>query len=173
MFFPDPNTGNRHSDTIGIIFFCFSSFLMFLLRCFYAFRSFYFCLSSSFFLRSSGTCSRWELLCLSFSLTWLLPFSRLEDWNSSLCVHYCTKVMLLCVSQKTHHQSKRELILFKMSLIVSCYFAFVWKAKVIPVYDGSSDLLSVLMEETGGLGVDIVVDSGGKLFLQIISYLSN
>lgn len=36
-------------------------------------------------------------------------------------------------------------------------------AKVIPVYDGSSDLLSVLMEETGGLGVDIVVDSGVRL----------
>lgn len=56
---------------------------------------------------------------------------------------------------------------FNISLIVFCHFAFVWKAKVIPVYDGSSDLLSVLMEETGGLGVDIVVDSGGKLFSQI------
>ncbi|XP_061602139.1 quinone oxidoreductase-like protein 1 isoform X2 [Cololabis saira] len=33
-------------------------------------------------------------------------------------------------------------------------------ARVIPVYNGSSDLLSVIMEETGGLGVDIVVDSG-------------
>lgn len=33
------------------------------------------------------------------------------------------------------------------------------------MYDGSSsDLLSVLMEETGGLGVDIVIDSGGKFF---------
>lgn len=33
------------------------------------------------------------------------------------------------------------------------------------MYDGSSsDLLSVLMEETGGLGVDIVVDSGGNFF---------
>lgn len=36
------------------------------------------------------------------------------------------------------------------------------------MYDGSSDLLSVLMEETGGLGVDIVVDSGGKFFSKII-----
>ncbi|KAM6916663.1 quinone oxidoreductase-like protein 1 [Xenentodon cancila] len=36
-------------------------------------------------------------------------------------------------------------------------------AKVIPVYNGSSDLLSVIMEETGGLGVDIVVDSGVRL----------
>lgn len=40
------------------------------------------------------------------------------------------------------------------------------------MYDGSSDLLSVLMEETGGLGVDIVVDSGGKFFWQIISYFT-
>lgn len=38
---------------------------------------------------------------------------------------------------------------------------FLCKAKVIPVYDNSSDLLSVVLEETGGLGVDIVVDSGG------------
>lgn len=30
------------------------------------------------------------------------------------------------------------------------------------MYNGSSDLLSVVLEETGGLGVDIVIDSGGK-----------
>lgn len=33
---------------------------------------------------------------------------------------------------------------------------------MIPVYKGSSDLLPVVLEETGGLGVDIVIDSGGK-----------
>ncbi|KAF3841732.1 hypothetical protein F7725_023683 [Dissostichus mawsoni] len=32
--------------------------------------------------------------------------------------------------------------------------------KVIPVYKDQSELLSVVMEETGGLGVDIVIDSG-------------
>ncbi|KAF7220534.1 quinone oxidoreductase-like protein 1 isoform X3 [Nothobranchius furzeri] len=32
--------------------------------------------------------------------------------------------------------------------------------RVIPVHDGSSDLLSAVLEETGGLGVDIVIDSG-------------
>ncbi|KAI4792070.1 hypothetical protein KUCAC02_033627 [Chaenocephalus aceratus] len=31
-----------------------------------------------------------------------------------------------------------------------------------PVYNDQSELLSVVMEETGGLGVDIVIDSGGK-----------
>ncbi|XP_034537587.1 quinone oxidoreductase-like protein 1 [Notolabrus celidotus] len=36
-------------------------------------------------------------------------------------------------------------------------------AKVIPLYKDSSDLLSVVLEETGGLGVDIVVDSGVRL----------
>ncbi|KAK5908884.1 hypothetical protein CgunFtcFv8_016902 [Champsocephalus gunnari] len=36
-------------------------------------------------------------------------------------------------------------------------------AKVIPVYNGQSELLSVVMEETGGLGVDIVIDSGVRL----------
>uniref|UniRef100_A0A8C4EKD6 Crystallin, zeta (quinone reductase)-like 1 n=1 Tax=Dicentrarchus labrax TaxID=13489 RepID=A0A8C4EKD6_DICLA len=36
-------------------------------------------------------------------------------------------------------------------------------AKVIPVYNGSSDLLPVVLEETGGLGVDIVIDSGVRL----------
>uniref|UniRef100_A0A3Q4GT85 Crystallin, zeta (quinone reductase)-like 1 n=1 Tax=Neolamprologus brichardi TaxID=32507 RepID=A0A3Q4GT85_NEOBR len=36
-------------------------------------------------------------------------------------------------------------------------------ARVIPVYNSSSELLSAVMEETGGLGVDIVVDSGVRL----------
>ncbi|KAK1905954.1 Quinone oxidoreductase-like protein 1 [Dissostichus eleginoides] len=36
-------------------------------------------------------------------------------------------------------------------------------AKVIPVYKDQSELLSVVMEETGGLGVDIVIDSGVRL----------
>ncbi|XP_041866797.1 quinone oxidoreductase-like protein 1 isoform X2 [Melanotaenia boesemani] len=36
-------------------------------------------------------------------------------------------------------------------------------ARVIPVHSGPSDLLSVVLEETGGLGVDIVVDSGVRL----------
>lgn len=36
-------------------------------------------------------------------------------------------------------------------------------ARVIPVYDGSSDLLSTVLEETGGLGVDTVIDSGVRL----------
>ncbi|XP_069000255.1 quinone oxidoreductase-like protein 1 isoform X2 [Embiotoca jacksoni] len=36
-------------------------------------------------------------------------------------------------------------------------------ARVIPVYSSSSDLLPVVLEETGGLGVDIVVDSGVHL----------
>lgn len=39
---------------------------------------------------------------------------------------------------------------------------FMCEARVIPVYNSSSELLSAVMEETGGLGVDIVVDSGGK-----------
>lgn len=39
---------------------------------------------------------------------------------------------------------------------------FMCEARVIPVYKSSSELLSAVMEETGGLGVDIVVDSGGK-----------
>ncbi|XP_056147565.1 quinone oxidoreductase-like protein 1 [Lampris incognitus] len=37
-------------------------------------------------------------------------------------------------------------------------------ARVIPVYDSSSDLLSLVLEETGGLGVDIVVDTGVRLW---------
>ncbi|XP_041803912.1 quinone oxidoreductase-like protein 1 isoform X2 [Chelmon rostratus] len=36
-------------------------------------------------------------------------------------------------------------------------------AKVIPVYNSSSDLLPVVLEETGGLGVDIIIDSGVRL----------
>ncbi|XP_040035331.2 quinone oxidoreductase-like protein 1 isoform X2 [Gasterosteus aculeatus] len=36
-------------------------------------------------------------------------------------------------------------------------------AKVIPVFNGPSDLLPAVVEETGGLGVDIVIDSGVRL----------
>lgn len=36
-------------------------------------------------------------------------------------------------------------------------------AKVIPVYNDTSKLLPVVLEETGGLGVDIVIDSGVRL----------
>ncbi|XP_037543457.1 quinone oxidoreductase-like protein 1 [Nematolebias whitei] len=36
--------------------------------------------------------------------------------------------------------------------------------RVIPAHKDSSDLLSVVLEETGGLGVDIVIDSGVCLY---------
>uniref|UniRef100_A0A665V0Z0 Enoyl reductase (ER) domain-containing protein n=1 Tax=Echeneis naucrates TaxID=173247 RepID=A0A665V0Z0_ECHNA len=36
-------------------------------------------------------------------------------------------------------------------------------ARVIQVYNGSSDLLPIVLEETGGLGVDIIIDSGVRL----------
>uniref|UniRef100_A0A8C7YC64 Crystallin, zeta (quinone reductase)-like 1 n=1 Tax=Oryzias sinensis TaxID=183150 RepID=A0A8C7YC64_9TELE len=39
-------------------------------------------------------------------------------------------------------------------------------ARVIPVYNGCSDLLSAVLEETGGLGVDAVIDSGVCLFIE-------
>lgn len=43
-------------------------------------------------------------------------------------------------------------------------YVIVCAARVIPVYNGSSDLLAVVLEETGGLGVDVIVDSGGRHF---------
>lgn len=50
----------------------------------------------------------------------------------------------------------------------------VCTARVIPVYSGSSDLLSVVLEETGGLGVDVIVDSGGRRWLSgIMTAISN
>ncbi|XP_053189654.1 quinone oxidoreductase-like protein 1 isoform X2 [Scomber japonicus] len=36
-------------------------------------------------------------------------------------------------------------------------------ARVIPVYKDPSDLLPLVLEETGGLGIDIVIDSGARL----------
>uniref|UniRef100_A0A3B4ULT0 Crystallin, zeta (quinone reductase)-like 1 n=1 Tax=Seriola dumerili TaxID=41447 RepID=A0A3B4ULT0_SERDU len=39
----------------------------------------------------------------------------------------------------------------------------VGPSRVIQVYNGSSDLLPLVLEETGGLGVDIVIDSGVRL----------
>lgn len=46
--------------------------------------------------------------------------------------------------------------------MISCWCTFLCEARVIPVDNSSSDLLSVVLEETGGLGVDIIIDSGGK-----------
>lgn len=40
------------------------------------------------------------------------------------------------------------------------------------MYDGSTELLSVVLEETGGLGVDIVIDSGGKKYFSASSSVS-
>ena len=39
---------------------------------------------------------------------------------------------------------------------------FVCPARVIGVWNSQVDLIEVCMEETGGLGVDIIIDSGGK-----------
>lgn len=35
--------------------------------------------------------------------------------------------------------------------------------RVIPVYNGSSELLPAVLEEPGGLGVNIILDPGGRL----------
>lgn len=37
------------------------------------------------------------------------------------------------------------------------------KARVIGVWDSKVDLVDSCLEETGGLGVDIVIDAGGKV----------
>lgn len=42
-------------------------------------------------------------------------------------------------------------------------FVFVNKARVIGVWDSKVDLVDSCLEETGGLGVDIVIDAGGKV----------
>lgn len=40
---------------------------------------------------------------------------------------------------------------------------FVNKARVIGVWDSKVDLVNSCLEETGGLGVDIVIDAGGEV----------
>lgn len=37
------------------------------------------------------------------------------------------------------------------------------KARVIGVWDSKVDLVDSCLEETGGLGVDVVIDAGGKI----------
>lgn len=41
-------------------------------------------------------------------------------------------------------------------------FPVLCLARVIGVWDTKVDLVDSCLEETGGLGVDIVIDSGGK-----------
>lgn len=50
---------------------------------------------------------------------------------------------------------------FLMELLV--FFFFLNKARVIGVWDLKVDLVDSCLEETGGLGVDIVIDAGGKV----------
>ncbi|XP_027862596.1 quinone oxidoreductase-like protein 1 isoform X1 [Xiphophorus couchianus] len=58
----------------------------------------------------------------------------------------------------TSHSPQKQAFLEQLRPSVGVQDPLV--ARVIPVHNGSSDLLSVVLEETGGLGVDIVVDSG-------------
>ncbi|XP_054879372.1 quinone oxidoreductase-like protein 1 isoform X1 [Poeciliopsis prolifica] len=58
----------------------------------------------------------------------------------------------------TSHSPQKQAFLEQLRPSVGIQDPLV--ARVIPVHNGSSDLLSVVLEETGGLGVDIVVDSG-------------
>ncbi|XP_034083781.1 quinone oxidoreductase-like protein 1 isoform X1 [Gymnodraco acuticeps] len=61
----------------------------------------------------------------------------------------------------TSHTAEEHTFLEQLRPSVGVQDALV--AKVIPVYKDQSELLSVVMEETGGLGVDIVIDSGVRL----------
>lgn len=76
-----------------------------------------------------------------------------KSWPKSCC-HHVDDVEIAIPVMRRYYKTD--------SLMTSCFCVFVCEAKVIPVYDGSPDLLSVVLEETGGLGVDIVIDSGGK-----------
>ncbi|XP_043992593.1 quinone oxidoreductase-like protein 1 isoform X1 [Gambusia affinis] len=58
----------------------------------------------------------------------------------------------------TSHSPQKQAFLEQLRPSVGIQDPLV--ARVIPVHNGSSDLLSMVLEETGGLGVDIVVDSG-------------
>ncbi|KAG7511996.1 quinone oxidoreductase 1 isoform X1 [Solea senegalensis] len=62
----------------------------------------------------------------------------------------------------TSHSAQKHTFLEQLRPSVGVQDPLV--VRVIPVYDtGSSDLLPQVLEETGGLGVDIVVDSGVRL----------
>ncbi|XP_012728294.2 quinone oxidoreductase-like protein 1 isoform X2 [Fundulus heteroclitus] len=61
----------------------------------------------------------------------------------------------------TSHSPQKQAFLEQLRPSVGLQDPLV--ARVIPVHNGSSDLLSVVLEETGGLGVDIVVDSEVRL----------
>lgn len=41
-------------------------------------------------------------------------------------------------------------------------------ARVIRVWDAKEDLVDSCLEETGGLGVDIILDSGGLLTIYMV-----
>lgn len=43
------------------------------------------------------------------------------------------------------------------------HFFSLNKARVVGVWDAKVDLVDSCLEETGGLGVDIVIDAGGKV----------
>ncbi|KAM9847819.1 quinone oxidoreductase-like protein 1 isoform 2-T4 [Aulostomus maculatus] len=61
----------------------------------------------------------------------------------------------------TSHSQQQHVFLEQLRPSVGVQDPLV--ARVIAVYEDSSDLLSAVLEETGGLGVDIVIDSGVRL----------
>lgn len=95
--------------------------------------------------------------------TALHTHARMAAGNTLLVLDGASSFSLLCIQLAgyhgvkvltTSHTPQQQTFLEQLRPSV---------VRVIPVFDGSSDLLSMVLEETGGLGVDIVVDTGVHL----------
>ncbi|KAM9726719.1 quinone oxidoreductase-like protein 1 isoform 2-T2 [Menidia menidia] len=95
--------------------------------------------------------------------TALHTLARMAAGHTLLVLDGASPFGLMCVQLACHHGVKvlttalsqpQQALLEQLRPSV---------ARVIPVYKEPSELLAAVMEETGGLGVDIVVDSGVRL----------
>ncbi|XP_072320434.1 quinone oxidoreductase-like protein 1, partial [Eucyclogobius newberryi] len=99
--------------------------------------------------------------------TALHTLAHMADRHSVLVVDGASSFGLMCIQLAwyhglkvltTSHSPQDHTFLEQLRPTVGVQDPLV--ARVIPVYKGPSNLVHAVLEETGGLGVDIVIDSG-------------
>ncbi|XP_041645642.1 quinone oxidoreductase-like protein 1 isoform X2 [Cheilinus undulatus] len=111
----------------------------------------------------SSVCVAGALLDGLCAYTALHTHARMAAGHTLLVMDGASSFGLMCIQLACHHGVKVMTTSHTPQAHTFLEQLRPSVAKVISVDKDSSDLLSVVMEETGGLGVDIVIDSGVRL----------
>ncbi|XP_040035329.2 quinone oxidoreductase-like protein 1 isoform X1 [Gasterosteus aculeatus] len=118
----------------------------------------------------SSVCAAGALRDALCAYTALHTHARMAAGHTLLVMDGASSFGLMCIQLAcyhgvkvftTSHSPQKHAFLEQLRPSVGVQDPLV--AKVIPVFNGPSDLLPAVVEETGGLGVDIVIDSGVRL----------